>query len=685
MTTSAARNRVERQPFQWPGIWLLLLAGCVLVIGAVDTTLVALSSSFFTSGFNGVYIDGILSYAGYAAASVALDLALVLGIWALCLPLLSLLRASRLQTLILAGLLAAGVSSLIAAGRYNLYAMLGNMVKLSVLRDLSRGSASTMAGQVLEQMEARELLVPLFIALALLAVVVAARKVEPRFEDAERRFAPPPLRSVWAAFASCGLLAALIVTIPSDATARLRYGLQQKASWILTLEFVRTVTDVDRDGYGWLAQPPDPAPFDAAIHPYAIDVPGNGIDENGVGGDHPLPFEPFRPATARATASGSRPHFLLIFLETFRADLLDARLDGREVTPRLNRLAREGASSSRAFVHCPTTISSRAQLFVGDLAFRGARSSLIDDFKQRGYRVGYFSGQDDAFGRTKSVLRVDRADLFYDARSDVERRTSRSTWVASLQVSWKTVLSRVREFLATSDPDQPLFLYVNLTDAHFPYSHEEIDPILDVEPITRADIRADYAEKVWNAYLNTVANVDRGVEELIDAWRAHLDGRDHAILVTADHGQAFYEKGFLGHGETIDDAQTRVPLILWGIGGDWPEPIGLADVRGLLRRNLAVGRGRGVPRARFVPDPQRRILHWASHVKRPHVVGLRGLERLVLYDFGEQRLTVLTPEETPLQLPPDEESRALRTLIWNWEAVQRRERDPAPGAATGGG
>jgi hypothetical protein len=190
---------------------------------------------------------------------------------------------------------------------------------------------------------------------------------------------------------------------------------------------------------------------------------------------------------------------------------------------------------------------------------------------------------------------------------------------------------------------------------------------------------------VWKAYANTAANVDRAVEELIDAWRTQLGGRDHAILVTADHGQAFYEKGFLGHGQAIDDAQSRVPLILWGIGGDWPEPLGLADIRGLLHRNLEVGRGGGVPVARFVPDPRRRVLQWAANIQRPHVVGLRGLEQVVLYDFWEDRLAVLTPEEAPLRLSPEEERREFRALIWNWEAVQQQELEPAPGEAIGSG
>ncbi len=73
-----------------------------------------------------------------------------------------------------------------------------------------------------------------------------------------------------------------------------------------------------------------------------------------------------------------------------------------------------------------------------------------------------------------------------------------------------------------------------------------------------------------------------------------------ALLVTADHREALYEDGLLGHGQTLSEQQTRVPFIVHEIGGEWPEPNGLADVRGLLRRNLAEQGVHAGPR--FVAD-----------------------------------------------------------------------------------
>ena len=411
-------------------------------------------------------------------------------------------------------------------------------------------------------------------------------------------------------------------------------------------------------------------PLDASIHPYALDLPGNGIDENGMAGDHPVGFrslEASRQASAPEPTPGDRrPHFLLIFLEGFRADLIGARLGPRELTPFLNDLAETGASSSRAYVNVPATAASRAQLFTGRLVPQPGDGSLIDDFRDRGYLVAYFSGQDDSWGGSEAILGVERADVFYDARQDVRRRTSRSSSPVSLQISWKLLNERVLAFLETQDPTQPLFLYVNFVDTHFPYHHAEIDNLLGIDPIARYRISADEVDRVQRTYANTAANVDLAVRELVEAWTAHLDGADRAILVTADHGQAIFDRNFLGHGQGLTAEQTKVPLILSGIGGSWPEPIGMAELRDQLRRHLFRLDPRGTPRARFVPDPEREIFQFLPRIDKPRVLALRGLDRAVFYDLGTSELSQLARTARPT--PNSRE--AFRRLIHEWEAVR---------------
>jgi hypothetical protein len=72
------------------------------------------------------------------------------------------------------------------------------------------------------------------------------------------------------------------------------------------------MSDVDGDGYGVLSAPQDPAPFTKSIHPYALEIPGNGVDEDGVAGDLPAdfaryvePVRPFVPACGRRSRRSS--------------------------------------------------------------------------------------------------------------------------------------------------------------------------------------------------------------------------------------------------------------------------------------------------------------------------------------------------------------------------------------------
>jgi len=678
MTPSALRGGIRRGAVRIRaglGFWPFLLVVCVAAITATDALLLELSTSYFSSGYNSAYVGGVALRIGYFAGSAILDAALVLGVWALLLPLLTALRVSWLRRYVLAGAGACVIPMSLNIVRHNLYAVLGQRMSLSLLARASEGDKGAL---LLEFVEGAPLgglvVVTLLGAIGMATLLVLARRIERRFPQAERSFAPPPSARLALASVALVVVGTVILALPASNASSLRFGLARKPAATLLTRAVQWSTDVDRDGFGFLSEPTDPDPFDASIRPFAIDEPGNGIDEDGVGGDHPLDFAPVAVVEAPLPRGGRKPSFLLIFLESFRADLIDGRLGDREITPVLNRLAREGSSTQHAFVHSPFTIASRAQLFGGRYVNRPGETTLIDDFKQRGYTVAHFSGQDETFGDSEALLGVERADVFYDARQDIELRTSDSTSPASLQISWKTLLERTRTFLEGHDPDDPLFLYVNIVDTHHPYNHDQLDAVLPGKPIPRREIGPDNRDWVWATYANDAANVDRAVGQLLEMWNDHLDGRDGAVLVTADHGQAFYEQGLLGHGQSLDEKQTRVPLIVIGIGGDWPEPLGLADVRGLLRRNLSLPVGAATPRAHFVPDPERSILQFVPYIDEPRWIGLRNLDRLAAYNLRFHRLVLLDDDDQSLPIPEGDEDSLRNEIIWNWEAVHRSAR-----------
>src|SRR5262249_32441055 len=159
---------------------------------------------------------------------------------------------------------------------------------------------------------------------------------------------------------------------------------------------------------------------------------------------------------------GARPHVLLVYLESFRSDLVGARLGGKEVTPFFNRLAREGGASSHAYVHSPWTLASRTHLLSGRMLHAAGDPTLVDDFKSRASPGAWLWGQADSYGDSATRLGASRAVVFYAARQDLDRRTSRSTAPISLQVSWKTLTGHALDFLAHVDASQPVFVYLNV-------------------------------------------------------------------------------------------------------------------------------------------------------------------------------------------------------------------------------
>ena len=641
-------------PRAWSRPWWILLGACALLLTTVDALLIGRATYLFSGGF--LVAEPLrtpLRFGLFLAASLVFDLTLVLFSWAIVLPVLARLRLSQRQSLAAAALAALAPPLGYVYFRYQLARYIGDLLDPSLLLAIAGGSPVEWLAQGSFHLVPIAAVVGGTIGAGLL--VVRALRANPGALGAPEVVLPA---SASAAGLCAIALAASAVILPPFC---LRGGagcdaLERKASGLALTALAERVTDFDFDRYGLAKRPLDQAPFDASRHPFALDVPGNGIDENGLAGDHPADYRAPPDEFVESPVFAHRPHLVLVFLEGMRADTLGATLGGREITPFLNRLAASGASSAHGFANSPYTARSRGQLMGGRLAPYPDQSTLIDDFHANGYEVAWFSAQDESFGASESaMLGLQRVDVHYDARDDAEFSISPFPTSGSTAVSWKRLNQRVGEYLARRVPGKPLFLYLNYGDTHFPYDHKELDDVLGVERLPRERISPDDPKGVFATYANAAANVDRGLEAMFADLRAHVGNAEIAVIVTSDHGEALFEDGVLGHGLALDGAQTRVPLVVTGLGGDWPEPIGLSDVRAALQRSLATPRGPETPRARFVPSPERRILQYMAVPERPRLLCLRGFDTELRYDTTE---------------PANDANPEFRRLIWWWESVQ---------------
>ncbi len=560
--------------------WRALFAASVVAIGVADAVVLDLTKAYFSSGYNGFALHGLGERALFFASGAILDVGAVAGVWFIVLGIARALRAKPLRALACASVLGVAAPLAFDLAMHRLHRVLGDVLELGLMLDLAAGSWRAALGEAAQDLPPLALLSAIA-GVACLGLTLFVRQLERMRSDLAPLELPRASRLAFAV-AACVLAGGTTLGVTESKSPQVQFGLSSKPAGRLIAEAVDVLTDFDRDGVGWLSRPGDPAPFDPGIYPWAIEIPGNGVDEDGFAGDLPLDFEvpqPISVPTPRPRPGA--PSVVLIFLEGFRADLVGLREGGREVTPNINRLAASGMRSDSAYTQFPVTWASRASLMQGRVVPTANAATLVDDFLARGYEVAWFSGQHDGIRASDARLGTERASFFYDARSDTDRRTSRSMQPISLQVSWKTVYERVNAYLETRTSPSPLFLYVNFVDTHFPYWHREMDDMLGTGELPRSAIRPENREAVWKAYLNAAANVDRAIGDLLSLVDERV-GPEALVLVTADHGQAFYEHGQLGHGQALDDEQTRVPFVVRGMRSQLPAPLALSDVRGLL-------------------------------------------------------------------------------------------------------
>ena len=124
---------------------------------------------------------------------------------------------------------------------------------------------------------------------------------------------------------------------------------------------------------------------------------------------------------------------------------------------------------------------------------------------------------------------------------------------------------------------QPQFLFVHVYDPHWPYMPPpDLMQAFGPRPRDISDLLAKTGskgapaddleiEEVIRLYDSEVAFADRELGRLFETLKDKGMYDDALIIVTADHGEAFYEHGHWQHTQTLYDELTHIPLIV-----KWP-------------------------------------------------------------------------------------------------------------------
>src|SRR5918992_103184 len=328
--------------------------------------------------------------------------------------------------------------------------------------------------------------------------------------------------------------------------------------------------------------------------------------------------------------SSDRPNVVVAVLDTARADHFGP-FGGLASTPAFDALA-AGGSAVRAVSTSPWTVPSHASIFSGLLPFEHAvtgAAAITEDrrlaslapgierlegrwlpevLRRSGYRTVAVSanvwitppmGFDAGFEEFVTVgtariaprggtRRRRLQDLLPDGLLRRAKRAVRYGRDARLGRDFgaRAALGEVRRLAAESGrPGRPLFLFVNVMEAHAPYlPPAPFNPLAGAERLRAPAINHRYLGDEFVAaynlgaaevpdealgilrrlYAAEVTYVDRFLAGLVDAFEPLLDRT--LLVVMADHGENLGEHHRLGHMLSLDERLLFVPLAVSGPG-----------------------------------------------------------------------------------------------------------------------
>lgn len=273
------------------------------------------------------------------------------------------------------------------------------------------------------------------------------------------------------------------------------------------------------------------------------------------------------------------PNILLIVMDTVRADHLDLYGYSRPTFPLTGQYLKSGLVFDRATSSGTFSLTSHASLFTGLIpsahgahpVFRAGALygrvwpdivTLASFLRGRGYRTAGVSANDiflaEWTGLQKgfdSFSASSRRRLRFRAlATELRRSLTPRDWLrgaSTKNTTWKANAITDAAIGLTGQGSEPFFLFLNYFDAHDPR-------VLTGSPtwvVPRSSLPIDaYDSRI--AYLDSeIARLLRFLEE-----RGQLDRT--LVILTADHGEYFTERGLRGHPAATYEQSIHVPLAL---------------------------------------------------------------------------------------------------------------------------
>ena len=289
----------------------------------------------------------------------------------------------------------------------------------------------------------------------------------------------------------------------------------------------------------------------------------------------------------------ARINVLLISIDSLRPDHLGCYGYERDTSPVMDSLARDGVLFNNTISTTSWTLPSHISLFTSmDIMVHGVEGdglslhkdigTLAQVLKEDGYRTVAFCSSpymNPAFGFDRGFDLYHNIDLDNPEFENTVLPPEEQRDAVHADITSPRITELASEWLEKNEKDT-FFLFLHMWDVHYDYIPP--DPYdRKFDPDYTGDI--DGRDFINNPAINPEMD-KRDLEHIIALYDGEIAWVDHhlglivaklkelgvfertLIVITADHGDEFFEHGGKGHRNTLYDEVVKIPLIVHGPG-----------------------------------------------------------------------------------------------------------------------
>lgn len=225
---------------------------------------------------------------------------------------------------------------------------------------------------------------------------------------------------------------------------------------------------------------------------------------------------------------------LLVLIDSLRADRLDVERDGHPLMPRLREFRSRAANFNRAYANFPGTTWSVRGMATGMFAPAG----LGEDEPGLGEILRRENVKTHAIIVHGNIKKALGEDIVYDTTLEESKLIAGKNAITSEQVA-KRAFSAIARF---RESGERFFVLAHFYDPHSHYVANDMANVGDSE---------------LERYNAEVHRTDSWIGWLLDSLGSNALRRDLAIIVVSDHGDEFWDHGYVRHQFRLYDESVR--------------------------------------------------------------------------------------------------------------------------------